>query len=127
MSRTQGAKYQSGQVFTVDYYPFVRYVANLCDDEGCGYQTEGWRPGCEADTDGYSTVYAADGIGKMVLEVISAHRPGKYQERVFYLRRWIDPDGKEFGAAKLRITTAAAFTKLMRGYRHDFELAGDPK
>lgn len=120
------AKYDAGQVFTVENYPFVRYMADLIDDEGCGYQAEGWRPGCSVETErgmwGAETSYVADGTGKMVLEVVSAHRPGKYQERVFYLRRWIDPDGREFGATKLRVTTAAAFTKLRRGYRHDFEL-----
>lgn len=118
------SKYQSGQVFTVENYPFVRTSWDRFDEDG-PYQVEGWRPGCEADTDEFGTAYIADGVGKMVLEVISAHLPGKYQERVFYLRRWIDPDGKEFGAAKLRVTTAASFTKLMRGYRHDFEFAGE--
>ena len=114
------ARYQPGQIFTVENYPFVRCVAQIFDFDGI-YEREGWRPGCERSGE-YYVGYTADGLGKMVLEVVSAHRPGKYKERVFYLRRWIDPDGREFGATKLRVKTEAAFTKLLRGYRYEFDL-----
>ena len=70
-------KIEAGQTHTVADYPFVRYVANLADDEGCGYQTEGWRPGCTLKTDenagGYfpEKHYVADGVGSMVLDVVA--------------------------------------------------------
>ena len=122
-------KIQAGQTHTVTGYPFVRYVANLYDeDDGRLYQTEGWRPGCAVETDenGFSYFpvknYFAHGTGAMVLDVVATFKPGRFPERVFYTRRWVDPDGREFGKPnKLRVTTAAHFRSLLKGYRHDFE------
>ena len=51
--------------------------------------------------------------------------PGKFSSRVFYVRRWRDPDGKEFGKPRLRVTTTAAFAKLTKGYRHPYLLDGE--
>ena len=123
-------KIEAGQTHTVAGYPFVRYVANLADDEGCGYQTEGWRPGCTLETDenagGYfpENHYVANGVGSMVLDVVATFKPGRFPERVFYTRCWIDPDGREFGKpSKLRVTTAAHFRSLLKGYRHPFEVS----
>lgn len=122
-------KIQSGQTHTVTGYPFVRYVADLIIEDGY-YRTEGWRPGCTAEEDerdehGYpSNVFVADGTGSMVLEVVATFKPGRFPERVFYTRRWVDPDGREFGKPnKLRVTTAAHFRGLLKGYRHDFEVS----
>lgn len=124
-------KILAGQTHTVTGYPFVRYVADLYDkDDGGQYQTEGWRPGCAVETDenafSYLPVkdYFAHGTGAMVLEVIATFKPGRFPERVFYTRRWVDPDGREFGKPnKLRVTTAAHFRSLLKGYRHDFEVS----
>lgn len=59
----------------------------------------------------------------MVLDVVATFKPGRFPERVFYTRRWIDPDGREFGKTnKLRATTTAHFRSLLKGYRHDFEV-----
>ena len=123
-------KIQAEQTYTVAGYPFVRYVANLLDeDDGNPYQTEGWRPGCTKEEDdlgehGYQArVYVADGTGSMVLDVVATFKPGRFPERVFYTRRWIDPDGREFGqAGKLRIATTGQFRRLLKGYRHQFEV-----
>ena len=123
-------KIQAGQTHTVTGYPFVRYVANLYDeDDGRPYQTEGWRPGCVFETDenasSYFPVkdYFAHGTGSMVLDVVATFKPGRFPERVFYTRRWIDPDGREFGkTGKLRIATAGQFRRLLKGYRHPFEV-----
>ena len=121
-------KIHAGQAHTVTGYPFVRYVANLAGDDGY-YQEEGWRPGCDAEDDerdehGYSSkVFVADGTGSMVLEVVATFKPGRFPERVFYTRRWIDPDGREFGkAGTLRIATTGQFRRLLKGYRHPFEV-----
>lgn len=61
-------------------------------------------------------------MGLMVLSEVSRHKPGKYLERVFYVRSWVTPEGHPFGKAKLRITTAANFARLCKGYRHKFAL-----
>ena len=124
-------KIMAGQTHTVTGYPFVRYVANLLDeDDGCPCQNEGWRPGCRREVDknpgGYFPVesYVADGTGSMVLDVVATFKPGRFPERVFYTRRLVDPDGREFGKPnKLRVTTAAHFRSLLKGYRHDFEVS----
>jgi hypothetical protein len=124
-------KIQAEQTYTVAGYPFVRYVANLLDeDDGNPYQTEGWRPGCTKEEDdlgehGYQAwVYVADGTGSMVLDVVATFKPGRFPERVFYTRRWIDPDGREFGkTGKLRIATTGQFRRLLKGYRHPFEVS----
>ena len=123
-------KIKPEQTYTVSGYPFVRYVADLLDeDDGRPYQTEGWRPGCsiEADENAFSYFpvqhYVAHGIGSMVLHVVATFKPGRFPERVFYTRRWIDPDGREFGqAGKLRIDTTGQFRRLLKGYRHQFEV-----
>ena len=124
-------KIEAGQTHPVACYPVVGYVAKLLDkDDGCPYQNEGWRPGCTLETDenagGYfpEKHYVADGVGSMVLDVVATFKPGRFPERVFYTRRWVDPDGREFGKPnKLRVTTAAHFRSLLKGYRHDFEVS----
>lgn len=124
-------KIEAGQTHTVTSYPFVRYVANLFDkDDGCPCQNEGWRPGCSREVDenpgGYfpGEHYVADGTGAMVLEVVATFKPGRFPERVFYTRRWIDPDGREFGkTSTLRIATTGQFRRLLKGYRHPFEVS----
>ena len=124
-------KIQAGQTHTVTGYPFVRYVADLYDeDDGRPYQTDGWRPGCTLETDENAGSYfpekhyVADGTGSMVLDVVATFKPGRFPERVFYTRRWVDPDGREFGkTGKLRIATTGQFRRLLKGYRHPFEVS----
>lgn len=115
-------KFQPGDKFEVRY-PFVRETVTLFDcDEG--REETGWRPGCDREgiEDGFGGYdYAADAHGQMLLEVVSTHKPGKFIERVFYIRQWRDPDGKVFGKNKLRVTTVAAFGRLLKGYRHEYE------
>ena len=116
---------KAGQVLLIDY-PFCREKVTLWDDESSG-EIESWRPGIRFEDTGYSgpesepeTFAAADAMGKMRLEVISRHKPGKYPERVFYTRRWIDPDGKEFGKKGLQVMTMKSFKGLLRGYRYPY-------
>ncbi len=112
-----------GSYFEVPY-PFVRSTFDKHEEDEEGWVTREvatWRPGTEYDEDDHGRrSFAADDHGLMILEIISVHRPGKYPTRVFYLRRWRDPDGKTFGKTKLRITTLAAFERLLRGYRHPY-------
>jgi hypothetical protein len=109
-------------------FPFVREEYSGPKD-GEFFEGESWRPGVRFETrdSGYmydpDSVAVADSLGKMVLEVVSTHKPGRFPERTFYLRSFIDPDGRAFGKPKLRVTTSAAFRNLARGYRHEFEMS----
>lgn len=122
------SKYAAGQVIEVGNYPFVRSVFNGTDFDGenmIEFQKEGWRPGVDLETDEncYARFGVADGVGAMLLTVVSTHKPGSFPERVFFTRKWRDPDGKVYGRNKLHVRTKAVFTKLIRGYRHEFGVA----
>jgi hypothetical protein len=96
-------------------YPFVRVIVELCNEEGF-YKEESWKPGIKLK----DMEETADDVGKMVITMVSTHRPGPFPERVFYTRKWIDPDGKSFGKRKLLITPTYRFKNLLKGYRYDF-------
>lgn len=105
-------------------YPFVRSVYNTIDWDGEA-SIPTWRPGVMTEhcgPDGAMTINYAHGVGEVVYTVVSRHKPGRYPERVFYTRKWIDPDGKEFGNPKLRVTTNQAFADRIRGYVHEYEI-----
>lgn len=117
---TEGAVYEFA-------YPFVRVEASTWDDEGPSTFMS-WRPGAivgPEDCQGYATS-KADGTGKQIVTVISTHKPGRYPQRVFYLRAWMTPDGKKFGKPRLMIKTLTAFKTLIAGYRYEFEVEPDP-
>lgn len=113
-----------GDVFVVKY-PFVRCDVELWDGE-LSYTKKSWRPGCEFDYDysGGSSAYA-DGVGEMHLTVVSTHKPGKYPERIFYTRKFKDPDGAFFGKTKLHIATVEKFRRISASYREEYALAND--
>lgn len=103
-------------------FPFVGIVYNVYDHDGL-YQDEGWKPGCRSEPvhpDDFELV--ADGEGEMILTIVDIHKPGKYQERVFYARKWRDPDGKEFGSGRLHITTTTTFKRRAAGYYHAYRV-----
>lgn len=58
----------------------------------------------------------------MVLTVIDHFKPGRFPARVFFTRRWVTPDGKEFGKGKLHIATIPAFKRRATAYMHEYEL-----
>jgi len=101
-------------------YPFKREDVTLYSASG-PYEKMSWVPGVY-ETGEYGHLIA-DGTGELILDVVSIHKPGKYPERVFYVRTWKDPDGKVFGKGKLRITTMAAFKRMAKGYRYEWSLA----
>ena len=110
-----------GQVFAA-WYPFRRDKVTLWDVDGPA-DTPTWVPGTRSEyvpPDTAEDVY--DGAGKILLTVVSVHRPGRYPLRVFYTRQWEDPNGRRFGKNGLRITTQAAFRRLANGYRHPCRL-----
>ena len=111
-------------------YPFVLEEIETFDADGpC--KAMSWRPGVRFHSrtvrtwgDAHDVVDSlADGIGKQIITVISTHKPGRYPLRVFYTRQWQAPNGKVFGKSACRVSSITAFRSLVRGYRHDFNLA----
>lgn len=111
-----------GATFTVRH-PFIRDTYTDMDAEG-GWTVPCWRPGTIHAHRTYDCgeVYFAHGEGSQVLSVVSTHKPGKYPERIFYTRAWMDPDGKVFGKGKLRCATVQTFAGLVHGYRYPYEV-----
>ena len=112
---------ESGSQYRVEF-PFVVTTYSGYDVDG-PFTDECWRPGCKdipCAPDDFEMV--ADGIGEMILTVVDVHKPGKYPERVFYTRKWIDPEGKEFGSSKLCITTTPTFKRRVAGYYHNYRV-----
>lgn len=104
-------------------YPFIR--DSYDHPEGGG---GGWRPGtrCEVGGDGDPSYndeeWQADGMGHMLITEYQTVKVAGYVERTFYSRAWRDPNGREFGKKKLRLIAAPAFKRMLKGYRHKFEL-----
>lgn len=108
-------------------YPFIRttYEAMPDEPESAPVERPTWRPGVEHDNvEPYgSTITYADRMGEVVFTVIGVFKPGSFPTRIFFVRKWVDPDGKVFGNNKLRITTQQNFRQLIKGYRHEFEMS----
>jgi hypothetical protein len=120
----RSAGFASGQEFRAPY-PFCRTTYDvLPDDDGEPVEQPTWKPGVEWDTNNFGDSEAgADAVGEVVFTVIAVFKPGSYPPRVFFLRNWIDPDGRRFGRNNLRMTTQQNFRKLIKGYRHDYEIS----
>ena len=84
-----------------------------------------WKPGVRwvpCSPEDYEAVADAEGV--MILTVVDTHKPpGRYAERVFYTRKWIDPDGVEFGHDRLLIISKGAFSRRASGYYHEYRIA----
>lgn len=117
-----------GDVFRVKY-PFLRCEVDVADSdpEGQGYATiQSWKPGVEfvpSGPYGEDSEAICHAEGEMVLTVVDVHKPGKFPARVFFTRRWVRPDGKEFGKGGLHINTVPAFKRRAAGYMHEYELS----
>lgn len=109
-----------GKTYSVRY-PFFVTIFEGFDADG-PFQQESWRPGCGSDrNDDNDRSWFSDGHGEMLLEVIAEFKPGRFPERVFFVRKWKDPDGKVFGLNKLRMTTHNNFVRMLKGYRRPYE------
>ncbi len=117
---SSSTKIEAGQEHIIAY-PFSRDKYTSYDDDG-PFTEVTWRPGCYAEETHDYVDYLADGMGKVSYRVMGVFKPESYPERVFYVRQWTDPDGRTFGKKKLHVTTTGNFRKILRGYRHDFEL-----
>lgn len=119
-----------GSVFHVPY-PFIRdtWVEHYDGEDGpMTDEIPTWQPGVRAESCDVGNDYShverwaeADAMGSQIITVVGVYRPGRFPTRVFFTRRWRDPDGKVFGKTKCRITTVSAFATLIQGYRHPFE------
>ena len=102
-------------------YPFVREVYSIFDfDEETGLvprvESFDWRPGTEFDANQYGERRIAHAVGEIILTEVARFKPGRYPERVFFTRQWLTPEGNLFGKTRLRMTTASAFSRLIKGY-----------
>jgi hypothetical protein len=115
----------AGEVYTVSSYPFVRCVASTYDVDGpCEFLS--WKPGVvfrAVGPYGEDSEGIAHGLGQMLMTVVSTHKPGRYPARVFYTRKWVNPDGVAFGKTGLRIVTQEKFNRLAKGYAHPFSMS----
>lgn len=112
---------EAGKTYDVEC-PYVRTTYDHYDLDGEDYSATTratWKPGIEWEACGPEDSEAvADGIGKVLYTVVSVHHlPKPYTARVFFVREWIDPDGKKFGKRTLRIMGIAAFRRRLNGYR----------
>lgn len=114
---------QSGDEFTIPY-PFVR--GEYDDSYGTNPPRLTWQPGIRNEWIGpEDTGTVADALGTAAFTVQGVFKPGRYPTRVFFTRRYTDPDGKTFGNQKLHIATLQKFNRLIAGYRVPFGL-GEP-
>jgi hypothetical protein len=102
-----------GQTYTLEH-PFVRSTYFAWDEDGGGNELS-WKPGViyegmEDDYRSYTICYA-HGVGSVHYTVVSVHHPRPYPARVFYTRKWTDPDGRTFGKNKLLMTTLPALRR----------------
>lgn len=114
MSKKLKREYSEGEVIQFSY-PFVR-------EELDNAQPRNWKPGTRIIEHGSHQTAEADAIGQQIVTVVSVHKPGKFPVRVFFTRKWRDPSGKVFGKNNLRILAQSAFSGLIRGFRHEFDL-----
>lgn len=110
---------EPGQTFAVRY-PFCLEDFTVQDFDGA-YTVQSWRPGVRR-IENVREEWVADGEGQQLLTVVSTHKPGTYQERVFYTRQWADPDGKIFGKTRLMHCTMRKFCGLIHAYRYAYAL-----
>lgn len=109
---------ETGQTFEVAC-PFVRSTYTEFDADG-PVTTLTWRPGVEWEITGPEgeADMRAHGMGKVRYTVVSVHKlPRPYPARVFFTRKWVSPDGREFGAGKLHVMTIDAFRRRTTSYK----------
>lgn len=99
------------------WHPFKREQYTGFDEEG-GFASETWVPGWRYEPCGPEDVEEVwDGEGVQLRTIVSIHKPGKYPERVFYVRQWRDPDGRVFGNTALRVVVTPTFRHWLYGER----------
>ncbi len=122
-----------GSTFEVPW-PFCRttFTHHGVDLDDPPDTVESWRPGTEIDhelsSEWEGVHWQAHAMGRMVCTVIGhglLMKPRK--NRVFYVRGWVDPDGRAFGKTVVRCISADGFRRLVAGYRGEFSLCPEPR
>jgi hypothetical protein len=106
-------KYTQGQEFRVKA---MFYIGDVGFMEGEDYiQKKDWIPGFVREAlDNGGEYKWFNGYGHVTYTVVSFHSlPRPYPDRVFYTRKFTNPDGVEFGKSKLLIRTAGRFKQLV--------------
>lgn len=108
---------EAGQIFLVDC-PFIRAPFEQGYEDG-SHKVLSWRPGVVWDLRYPDDAdMRAHGMGKVRYEVVSVHKlPRPYPARVFFTRKWLTPDNREFGTKKLRVMTLEAFRRRCHSYK----------
>ena len=78
-----------------------------------------WQPGWDQEASQYGEHHWCEAWGAEIRTIVSIHKPGRYPERVFYVRQWRDPDGKVFGKKSLRILASRDFRRWASGDRYE--------
>lgn len=113
-----------GEIFEVPH-PFVREEYQDFEDDKPLVKYR-WKPGTRQVDPGDGRLWhEADAVGKQILTVVGVYQPQGFQTRVFYTRRWRDPNGTEFGTKGCRVTALSAFRQLTQGYRYNVEVKGE--
>jgi hypothetical protein len=113
--------FTAGESFTVEC-PFLRTAyeaAEFTDGRLVDKIELGWRPGANFESDGCGETWAySHGIGQAVYKIIDIHKlPFPHKTRVFYIRTWIDPDGKPLGKKTVQILTPNALRERINKAR----------
>lgn len=103
-------------------YPFIRDTYDDYEEDG-PVKRKTWKPGANIEVSRYDHEEVwANGEGEMIITVVDCIKPGKFPMRVFYTRKFVNPDGKEFGKGSLRMATLYKFKQLISGYRYEYEI-----
>lgn len=113
----------AGQIHRVEF-PFTSSLGDdIVDGELC--KVKFWKPGVRfEDVRGRGDPESfADGVGTMVIEIVSLHRPSsRHPMMVFYRRSWEYPDGTTAKTRGLKIKSASALRRIVSGYRYPFKV-----
>lgn len=113
-----------GDKFAV-LYPFLRCRWTDYRNGEPYEDRESWRPGVETVAiypDNSAEV--CDDHGWMLAEIVGIYKPGRFARRVFWQRKWMDPDGRVFGG-KVQVTTEEKFRRRCTRFWLPYELRRD--
>lgn len=110
--------FNPGDVFERDH-PFTWVEEGSYGDD----RYERWRPGAwNVETVVDEALSSCTALGRVKFTVISVHRPPGYQERVFFKREFITPDGTRYTPGRLMNCITRKFRKDIAAFPFAFEV-----
>jgi hypothetical protein len=106
--KKSNAPFLKGEVFKAPC-PFLRAMRYETDwDTFEQKEILSWKPGLKWENEFTGESFAtAHGMGECVWTIVDTHKlPAPYKTRVFFIRTWIDPDGRSFGKKDLKVLAA---------------------